>query len=112
METNYENNEEIKIFRDYLRIPTVHPNIDYGKYCSSNFTTIKFMIQTNYILEQCLDFLKKLADDLMLPYKVYHPKNPKKPILVMTWHGQDPKLPSILLNSHMDVVPVFEVFVL
>lgn len=27
---DYENNEEIKIFREYLRIPTVHPNIDYG----------------------------------------------------------------------------------
>lgn len=28
--TDYENNEEIKIFREYLRIPTVHPDIDYG----------------------------------------------------------------------------------
>lgn len=26
----WENNEEIQIFREYLRIPTVHPNIDYG----------------------------------------------------------------------------------
>jgi len=25
----------------------------------------------------------------------------------MTWTGQEPELPSILLNSHMDVVPVF-----
>lgn len=24
-------NEEIKIFRQYLRIPTVYPDIDYGK---------------------------------------------------------------------------------
>lgn len=31
MGTDYENNEEIKIFREYLRIPSVHPNIDYGK---------------------------------------------------------------------------------
>lgn len=28
--TNWDNNEEIKIFREYLKIPTVHPNIDYG----------------------------------------------------------------------------------
>lgn len=28
--TDWENNEEIKIFREYLRIPTVHPDIDYG----------------------------------------------------------------------------------
>lgn len=27
----WENNEEIKIFREYLRIPSVHPNIDYSK---------------------------------------------------------------------------------
>lgn len=27
----WENNEEIAIFREYLRIPTVHPNVDYSK---------------------------------------------------------------------------------
>lgn len=26
----------------------------------------------------------------------------------MTWKGTEPSLPSIVLNSHMDVVPVFE----
>lgn len=25
----WENNEEIRIFREYLRIATVHPDIDY-----------------------------------------------------------------------------------
>lgn len=35
MATDYENNEEIKIFREYLRIPSVHPNIDYGKWLTS-----------------------------------------------------------------------------
>ena len=25
----------------------------------------------------------------------------------MTWEGEDPSLPSLLLNSHTDVVPVF-----
>lgn len=29
--SDWENNEEIKIFREYLRIPSVHPNVDYGK---------------------------------------------------------------------------------
>lgn len=29
--TEWENNEEIKIFREYLRIPSVHPNVDYSK---------------------------------------------------------------------------------
>lgn len=27
----WEDNEEIKIFREYLRIPSVHPNVDYGE---------------------------------------------------------------------------------
>ena len=29
--------------------------------------------------------------------------------VIMTWKGLDESLPSILLNSHIDVVPVFEV---
>lgn len=29
--SKWENNEEIEIFREYLRIPTVHPNVDYSK---------------------------------------------------------------------------------
>lgn len=28
----WENNEEIKLFREYLRIPSVHPDIDYGEF--------------------------------------------------------------------------------
>lgn len=76
----------VENFCEYLRIPSVHPNINY---------------------DPCLEFLKKQADSLGLPMKVYHPSNPKKPIAVITWVGTDPALPSILLNSHMDVVPVF-----
>lgn len=38
---------------------------------------------------------------------VYHPVNDKNPIIVLTWVGSQPNLPSIILNSHMDVVPVF-----
>lgn len=30
-------------------------------------------------------------------------------ITVLTWPGTNPTLPSILLNSHTDVVPVFKV---
>jgi acetylornithine deacetylase/succinyl-diaminopimelate desuccinylase-like protein len=31
---------------------------------------------------------------------------PGKPIVLLTWEGKDPHLPAILLNSHVDVVPV------
>lgn len=37
---------------------------------------------------------------------------PGKPIVVITWLGQKPELTSILLNSHMDVVPVYPVNIL
>ena len=32
-----------------------------------------------------------------------------KPVCIATWPGLDPSLPSIVLNSHTDVVPVFPV---
>lgn len=36
------------------------------------------------------------------------PVDPHWPVVIMTWKGTEPELPSIMLNSHMDVVPVFE----
>lgn len=30
--SQWENNEEIKLFREYLRIPTMHPAIDYSEF--------------------------------------------------------------------------------
>ena len=31
---------------------------------------------------------------------------------IITWEGGDPSLPSVMLNSHIDVVPVFPVSLL
>lgn len=28
----WESNEEIRLFREYLKIPSVHPDVDYGSY--------------------------------------------------------------------------------
>lgn len=53
-------------------------------------------------------FLKKQAEQLDLPIAVYYPANEKCPVVVITWIGSKPELPSIMLNSHMDVVPVEE----
>ncbi|KAK4878818.1 hypothetical protein RN001_011324 [Aquatica leii] len=83
---NEANQKALDNFREYLRIPSVHPNIDY---------------------EPCVKFLKKLANDVGLEFSVYR-NVPKNPVVVLTWIGTEPSLPSILLNSHMDVVPVFE----
>lgn len=30
MATKWDDNEEIQIFREYLRIPSVQPDVDYG----------------------------------------------------------------------------------
>lgn len=37
---------------------------------------------------------------------IYYPVNEQNPIIVITWGGTNPKLPSIVLNSHMDVPAV------
>lgn len=39
---------------------------------------------------------------LGIPYTVYEPAG--RPIFVAKVEGSDPSLPSIMLNSHMDVV--------
>lgn len=33
----------------------------------------------------------------------------EKPVVIITWIGQKPELSSLLLTSHMDVVPVYPV---
>ncbi|XP_018404330.1 PREDICTED: aminoacylase-1-like [Cyphomyrmex costatus] len=76
----------VENFREYLRIPSVQPDINY---------------------DECVKFLTKQAQSLDLPIKIYH-VHPKKPIVILTWMGTEPTKQSILLNSHMDVVPVFE----
>ncbi|XP_016977914.1 aminoacylase-1B-like [Drosophila rhopaloa] len=84
--SKWESDEEIQYFREYLRIPSVHPDPDY---------------------EPCLAFLRGQAKQLNLPIAVYYPANDLNPVAILTWEGLEPELPSILLNSHMDVVPVF-----
>ncbi|XP_015601139.1 aminoacylase-1 [Cephus cinctus] len=74
----------VENFREYLRIPSIHPDVNY---------------------DDCIKFLEKQAKSLDLPIKIYH-VHPKKPIVVITWEGTEPSKPAILLNSHMDVVPV------
>ncbi|XP_013142888.1 PREDICTED: aminoacylase-1-like [Papilio polytes] len=86
MSTAYKNNPAVANFVEYLRIPSVQPNIDY---------------------DECVNFLKRQANEIGLDFKVYEVV-PLKPIVVLTWNGKEPTLPAILLNSHMDVVPVFE----
>jgi aminoacylase len=82
---SFSSEAAIENFREYLRIKTVQPTPDYNG---------------------AVKFLQKMADQLQLSYKIFECK-PNKPVFVMTWPGRKPSLPSVLLNSHMDVVPVF-----
>uniref|UniRef100_A0A665THG6 N-acyl-aliphatic-L-amino acid amidohydrolase n=1 Tax=Echeneis naucrates TaxID=173247 RepID=A0A665THG6_ECHNA len=91
----------MSLFRDYLRLRTVHPDPDY---------------------DGALRFLDRIAEELELPMKkievcfTYLPTCvhvvrtvwPDRVVSIMTWEGKNPSLKSILLNSHTDVVPVFQ----
>lgn len=81
-----QEHHSVALFREYLRIKTVQPKPDY---------------------DTCLQFLMRLADELGLPATKWE-GIPGKPVVVMTWPGSDLSLPAIVLNSHTDVVPVFQ----
>ncbi|XP_052739562.1 aminoacylase-1-like [Bicyclus anynana] len=51
-----------------------------------------------------VQFWRREAAKLGLPFKVYRPG--RLPVCITTLEGNKPDLPSILLNSHSDVVPV------
>lgn len=57
-------------------------------------------------IEPCVEFLKRQAESLDLEVNVIYPVNDDNPVVVLKWEGSQPELQSIILNSHMDVVPV------
>ncbi|KAF5283245.1 hypothetical protein FQR65_LT13987 [Abscondita terminalis] len=85
---NASESEKIAVanFQRYLRIPTVHPDVDYLP---------------------CVNFLREQAEALGLVFNVHY-YHEDVPVIVLTWQGSQPQLPSILLNSHMDVVAADE----
>ncbi|CAH2076578.1 unnamed protein product, partial [Iphiclides podalirius] len=81
---NYTEDPAVKLLQEYIQIDTsVKDNIEYA-----------------------VNFWERQAAAIGLPFFVYRPAS--KPICVITWTGTNPELPSIILNSHMDVVPVAE----
>ncbi|XP_022177270.1 aminoacylase-1-like isoform X1 [Myzus persicae] len=85
MSSKNREDEAVSNFRKYLQIPTVHPNVDYS---------------------ECVKFLQFQAESLGLPSKIHY-MAPKKPVVIITLQGKKPELQSLLLTSHMDVVPVY-----
>uniref|UniRef100_A0A0A9Y4E8 N-acyl-aliphatic-L-amino acid amidohydrolase n=1 Tax=Lygus hesperus TaxID=30085 RepID=A0A0A9Y4E8_LYGHE len=78
-----QENTPVAVLQEYVRIRTDHPNPDY---------------------RNAVEFLKRQADRIGLPVVVYG--TPSKPVVLMTWTGDNPSLKSVMFNSHMDVVPV------
>ncbi|KAB2091344.1 hypothetical protein ES319_A03G185100v1 [Gossypium barbadense] len=78
-----DHSEIISRFQRYLQVNTSQPSPDYQK-------------STHFILSQ--------ADSLSLQSQLIEFVQ-GKPIVLLQWPGSDPSLPSILLNSHTDVVP-------
>uniref|UniRef100_A0A3P9MWA2 N-acyl-aliphatic-L-amino acid amidohydrolase n=1 Tax=Poecilia reticulata TaxID=8081 RepID=A0A3P9MWA2_POERE len=76
----------VTLFREYLRLKTVHPDPDY---------------------DSALRFLDRIAEELELPMKKIE-VCPGRVVSIMTWGGTKPALKSVLLNSHTDVVPVYQ----
>lgn len=99
------NLDEIALenFRTYLRIPSVQPNVNYG-----NYKPIIWDFLLKICLDDCVAFLEKQAQELNLKVNIFT-YVAGKPVVVLTWEGTQPELPAILLNSHMDVVPVYPV---
>uniref|UniRef100_A0A8C8DPL3 N-acyl-aliphatic-L-amino acid amidohydrolase n=1 Tax=Oryzias sinensis TaxID=183150 RepID=A0A8C8DPL3_9TELE len=81
-----ELDPSVTLFREYLRLKTVHPEPDY---------------------DAAVRFLSRIAVELELPLKKIE-VCPGRVVSIMTWEGTEPQLKSVLLNSHTDVVPVYQ----
>lgn len=78
-----EHDAVVKRLQEYLRIQTVHPDPDY--------TLVS-------------DFLLSQATSVGLEARSWEFVK-EKPVILLSWNGTHPSLPSVLLNSHTDVVP-------
>lgn len=77
------NEQLVSFLQDYIQIDTSHPNPPYDK---------------------AIDFLRKHAEHDKFNYqKVKLPSG--KEVFVIAFEGDNPSLPALALNHHMDVVP-------
>lgn len=86
MSSSDKGKEAVQRLQAYLCIRSVQPAPDY---------------------KGCVEYLQAIGRELDLEMQVH--TNCSKPLLVMTRRGTNAALPSLLLTSHMDVVPVMEV---
>ena len=86
--TPEEDEADIQLFKEYLRFNTMHPNPNLKPVC---------------------EWLKKIADRLGMKYREVECER-GLPNCILTLEGEDPSLPSLLLNCHTDVVPIVRKF--
>jgi len=113
-----EEDVAVTTFRRYLRINTSQPNPDYGNEFIRNNHKWRYMFTRS-----CGDFSTgdstgnwigmwrsegecglTASCDVCIPQL-----SSGLPVVVMSCMGSDPSLQAVMLNSHMDVVPVFPV---
>ncbi|CAA7024490.1 unnamed protein product [Microthlaspi erraticum] len=70
-------------FQQYLRFKTAHPNPNY----TAPVTFLVDQARSINLTTRTIEFVSG------------------KPVLLLTWLGSNPKLPSILFSSHLDSVP-------
>ena len=84
----FTQEEEVELFKEYLRIKTVQP-------------------VANEEYKRAAEFLVGLGSKMGLKPQVHELHEGKK-VVILTLEGSQAHLPAILLNSHIDVVPVEE----
>ncbi|XP_054794595.1 uncharacterized protein LOC129300097 isoform X2 [Prosopis cineraria] len=83
LDSPQEQDTPVTRFQQYLRIKTAHPEPDYSS---------------------AVSFLVSQAQSIGLQYRTIE-FSPGKPLLLLSWLGSNPSLPSLLFNSHLDSVP-------
>lgn len=79
-----QSEDDVKLFKEFLRIKTMHPKPDLGA---------------------CVEWLRARAHEIGLEAQEVS-FVAGLPVVILTQRGTDPSIPSIGLNCHMDVVPV------
>jgi aminoacylase len=89
-------------------IGTLPPDAEVDEFKTLlRFRTVSAEGPENGAYKECTQWLKTKCEELGFDCQVVEPCV-GHPILVATLVGREPNLPSIVLNSHYDVVPAME----
>jgi aminoacylase len=75
----------VSLFQAYLRMRTDHPSPEVG-------------------YPEAVALFRQCSEDIGLDFSTVDIV-PGHPIVLLKWTGTEPSLPSVVLNSHSDVVP-------